>query len=455
MALVSYGASDDSDYSEDEDATEAILVSKKTEIKVSGDSVDKSLDGGHISDEEDFFTSESAGGGSILDEPAEPDLISLIAKKLPQVKTVQKAHLPSALADEKEDLASIPAKKDYGAKPEEPPAKRMKKTKGPVKISIPSLATFEDEDEEEKPTPRIQQSKTGSGLFSLLPQPKNKMSRPSRPTGINPVLSNSQEPKAGGSLSSNNLKPQAVRKVGLIPHRVANPVKPKPGPSRPDSTNSDSDSDEDFLGVGGTVNSGSYFPAPAPPSNNKYKKVNAAPQTSTVSYPGMPNPSPMPSHSSLPPTLPPDNSFVSFNMSDDISATGTPYQDLGPAVAPYPPPMPRDMQANQGGSIVDNEQAIRRLAGKQNRLKEDKEDTGFIEVNEDDMKGDPLVWMTKAMTEEKAPRPTGKGPKGLAKSRHQITYLAHQAKERDWELKQDWATARENRRASANKYGFL
>ena len=54
----------------------------------------------------------------------------------------------------------------------------------------------------------------------------------------------------------------------------------------------------------------------------------------------------------------------------------------------------------------------------------------IIDINEGDMRGDPRVWLTKAMTEEQAPRPTGKGPKGLAKSRHQITYLAHQAKER-------------------------
>ena len=105
-----------------------------------------------------------------------------------------------------------------------------------------------------------------------------------------------------------------------------------------------------------------------------------------------------------------------------------------------------------------------------------KEDPNMkiIDINEGDMRGDPRVWLTKAMTEEQAPRPTGKGPKGLAKSRHQITYLAHQAKERyknincylenylfiklflfrDWELRQEWATARENKRASANKYGF-
>lgn len=123
---------------------------------------------------------------------------------------------------------------------------------------------------------------------------------------------------------------------------------------------------------------------------------------------------------------------------------------------------------------MESDEAILRLAGKQNKLREMKEDPNMkiVDVNEEDMRGDPRVWLTKAMTEEKAPRPTGKGPKGLARSRHQITYLAHQAKERkvlkfqcinslssqfhfrDWELRQEWATARENKRASANKYGF-
>ena len=75
-----------------------------------------------------------------------------------------------------------------------------------------------------------------------------------------------------------------------------------------------------------------------------------------------------------------------------------------------------------------------RLAGKQNKLREMKEENvKIVDVNEEDMRGDPRVWLTKAMTEEKAPRPTGKGPKGLARSRHQITDLAHQAKER-WVL---------------------
>ena len=44
------------------------------------------------------------------------------------------------------------------------------------------------------------------------------------------------------------------------------------------------------------------------------------------------------------------------------------------------------------------------------RLKEEKFD--IIDINEDDIKGDPRTWLTKAMTEEEAPRPSGTGPKG-------------------------------------------
>jgi len=191
--------------------------------------------------------------------------------------------------------------------------------------------------------------------------------------------------------------------------------------------------------------SNSYFPTPSVPVRDQFKVVNPTPAGPSASM------------RSLNPALPADPSFVSLNMADDVSATGTKYQDLqlGPAVAPYPPPAPTYPEARD--SLIDNEEAITRLAGKSAKLKEFKDDLkgNIIDINEDDMKGNPIDWMTKAMTQEQAPRPSGKGPKGLAKSRHQITYLAHQAKERDWELKQEWATSRENRNASRNKYGFI
>ena len=75
------------------------------------------------------------------------------------------------------------------------------------------------------------------------------------------------------------------------------------------------------------------------------------------------------------------------------------------------------------------QEAITRLAGKSAKMKEFKDDLkcNIIDVNEDDMKvglgsyiksqvnvyfqGNPIDWMTKAMTQEQAPRPSGKGPK--------------------------------------------
>jgi len=433
MALVAYGASDDSDLSEEE------------EEEAKPEKVTKNvLENGHISDEEDEFF--GGGGDDFIPEKEEQDVFSLIAKKLPNVARMRKTKVA-----EVEEVGPIPEKKDYGVEIEQPPAKKSKfigkeaKKTGPAKIVLPSLTDFKEEEEEALPSVRVEPSRSGSGLFALLPRPKNKnykmparapslpsssTSSSSTPTPVPPLLST----PVGG-----NLKPSgAVRRVGLVPHRVANPAKPKPR-----AAEEEEEEEEDLLGVAAT--SSSYFPAPEAPARQTLTMVNPTPE------------GPSSSLRSLSPALPADNSFVSLNMADDVSATGTPYQDLalGPAVAPYPPPAPTYTEARD--SLIDNDEALTRLAGKASKMREFKDELkgSIIDVSEDDMKGDPREWLTKAMTEERAPMPSGKGPKGLAKSRHQITYLAHQAKERDWELKQEWATARENRTASRNKYGFL
>jgi len=422
MALVAYDTNSDSDISEDEEETNIKADAPQVSLKTAEIN-------GHISDEEDFFGDHNGEG---LHEEEQEDLISLISKKLPNAKFKSQGKEKS-FVDVNEDNTTIPAKKDYGEKLEEPPAKK-KKQSGPVKISIPALVDLK-EDEDVKETAKIQPSKTGSGLFSILPPPKNKFVKENR----SGVMKSSPSAPVTSNSSNQNLKPQGVRTVGLIPHRVANPVKPaaKPKPA----VNSDDDSDDDYLGV----NSGSYFPSNTSLTNSKYKKVNPNPHSSGSRPDVSINPTP--------PSLPSDNNYVSLDASNDMA-----FADLGPAVAPYPPPAPT-YTASSSDDLVDNEEAILRLAGKQNKLREMKDDganggLNIVDIHGDDMKGDPRVWLTKALTEEKAPRPTGKGPKGLAKTRHQITYLAHQAKERDWELKQEWATARENRMASRNKYGF-
>lgn len=42
----------------------------------------------------------------------------------------------------------------------------------------------------------------------------------------------------------------------------------------------------------------------------------------------------------------------------------------------------------------------------------------------------------------------------MTKRKHQITYLAFEAKAREQELKNQWAQNRANKMATKNKYGF-
>ena len=107
MALVSYGASDDSDLSEEEQEEES--GKEKASLAVGAGKTSAFQPNGHISDEEDEFL----GGGDeddFIPEKEEPDVFSLIAKKLPQALKVKKK------VEVLEETGPIPEKKDYGDK---------------------------------------------------------------------------------------------------------------------------------------------------------------------------------------------------------------------------------------------------------------------------------------------------------------------------------------------------
>ena len=418
LSLVAYGSDSDSETSDVEETQGAPPVKIVPKILPTSKSIDD-----NISDEEDSQVSGSHNNEDFFDIPAEPDILSLISEKLPHTKLKS---AQQTFVDDAEDTSAIPEKKDYGDKPEEPPAKK-KKRQGPVQIVLPALAKLDEEDEPRQgEKERKQPSKSGSGLFSLLPAPKNSFTRKPSSTVMESASTAKTSALLTATQSENNLKPQGVRKVGLVPHRVANPVKPQ---TQAKKDNSDSEDDDgDYL----NMNSSSYFPAPSsvprPGVGSSMMTVNPVPGGSSSHniYKYERIPSAGPAHGPAPPV----------HISEEL---------LGPAVAPYPPPAPAHPSAGKAestkikiiifygvsGKFVEDEEAIMRLAGKQNKLREMKEENvKIVDVNEEDMRGDPRVWLTKAMTEEKAPRPTGKGPKGLARSRHQITYLAHQAKER-------------------------
>ncbi|KAF3833992.1 hypothetical protein F7725_025196 [Dissostichus mawsoni] len=109
-----------------------------------------------------------------------------------------------------------------------------------------------------------------------------------------------------------------------------------------------------------------------------------------------------------------------------------------------------------GSSAMFDEEAFMRLQGKRNR---GKEEVKFLEIKGDDQLSSNKQWMTKNITEEKQTRQSfskkkGEGPTGQQRRKHQITYLIHQAKERELELKNNWADNKLTRRQTQAKYGF-
>ena len=304
MSLVAYGSDSDSETSDVEETPgPTVKIIPKT---LPSNDIDD-----NISDEEDAQVSGKHREEDFFDIPAEPDLLSLISEKLPhtKLKSAQQTFI-----DEAEDTTAIPEKKDYGVKPEEPPAKK-KKRQGPVQIVLPALAKLDEEDE---PRPgekeKKQASKSGSGLFSLLPAPKNSFTRKPSSSVMEAASTAKSSALLAAKPSENNLKPQGVRKVGLVPHRVANPVKPQ---AKKDNSDSEDD-DGDYL----NVNSSSYFPAPSSiprTGGSSMMTVNPVPGGSSshniYKYERVPSSGPAPP----------------VHINEEM---------LGPAVAPYPPPAP-------------------------------------------------------------------------------------------------------------------
>ena len=324
MSLVAYGSGSDSETSDVEETP-------GPPVKIIPKTVPSSKDiDDNISDEEDAHVSGRHREEDFFDIPAEPDLLSLISEKLPhtKLKSAQQTFI-----DEAEDTTAIPEKKDYGVKPEEPPAKK-KKRQGPVQIVLPALAKLDEEDE---PRPgekeKKQASKSGSGLFSLLPAPKNSFTRKPSSSVMEAASTAKTSALLAAKPSENNLKPQGVRKVGLVPHRVANPVKPQ---AKKDNSDSDDD-DGDYL----NVNSSSYFPAPSSiPRNGVSSMMTVNP------VPGGSSSHNIYKYERVPSSGPAQGPAPPVNINEEM---------LGPAVAPYPPPAPAYPDAGiTYNSVKDN-----------------------------------------------------------------------------------------------------
>lgn len=126
-------------------------------------------------------------------------------------------------------------------------------------------------------------------------------------------------------------------------------------------------------------------------------------------------------------------------------------------VGPKLPVPEQEYNVDVEGNVAFDEKAIEYLCGKRGIKRKEIDEADIIEINGEDIKPDEREWLVKALTEETAHRPVSMQSGGVnsqSKKKHQITYLAHQAKAMELELKNQWSQNRMARKQTKSKYGF-
>ncbi|XP_051245561.1 proline-rich protein PRCC [Dicentrarchus labrax] len=414
MSLVAYGSSDDSD-------SEETSTSAAVESRVSA-------------------------GGLFSRLPAPKKLGSAGGNYGPSKET--KVNPSAGDSTSNDDLYPQPSKGGlFSSLPK--PRKRTE----PVRITVPQIQRRDsDSDDDDEPAKKkLQPQGAGSGLSSLLPQPKNltvkEMDRPLIPH----TLTKRQEPKGpkpgtpaqgllGSSASPSAIKAAAKSAALQLARQIAT---------------DDQDNEEDIT-----------------PQN--YFSLGESSQPLPAVIPSL-DPEPVAPADPVPfsPADEPGQSDAPLDFGGNHEGAGAwggqypQYQQpmAGPEALPpgyynepyYQDPNPGLAEAEEPGqSAMFDDEAFMRLQGKRNR---GKEEVKFLEIKGDDQLSGNQQWMTKSMTEEKQNRQSfskkkGEQPTGQQRRKHQITYLIHQAKERELELKNNWADNKLTRRQTQAKYGF-
>ena len=290
-----------------------------------------------------------------------------------------------------------------------------KPVKGKKKISIPKPTYSSDEDEPMKKKPNFGDQQTPSGLFSKLPAPQNIV--------------------GSGKQANRALIPHVFSKK---PDLTKTKIKGKPKAKSAIENEPDSSDDE------GDVSFFTFEDKPSEVENALHPAttndviasphVNAVTPSQSVSHTSY-NPylDPEPSHESEKGSTPTHKKSKLVQGSNNESGVGTSMQPLW-----------------------DQDERFKRIQGKRNF----KEKIEFIEVNADSALEGNKELLLQQISEEKNINRTShskknsNAPSAQSKRKHQLTYLIHQAKEREVELKNAWAAGRAAREAARNRYGF-
>lgn len=413
MSLVAYGSSDESD-------SEETSTSTAVESKVS-----------------------SGGLFSVLPAPKKPD--STGGNYGPSRET--RVNPSAGVETSNDDLDPQPSRGGLFASLPKP-----RKRTEPVKITVPDIQRRDSDSDDDEPAKKKPQTQGGgSGLSSLLPQPKNLTVKETDRVLIPHTLTKRQEPKGPKpgapvqGLLSSSASPSAIKAAAKSAAlQLARQI------ATDEQDNEEEITPQNYFSLGESTPS---IPAVIP---------------SLDPEPGAPA-EPLP----YAPADEPGQSDAPLDFGGSHEGAGSwggqypQYQQpmAGPDAFPqgyynepyYQDPNPELAEAEEPGqSAMFDDEAFMRLQGKRNR---GKEEVKFLEIKGDDQLSGNQQWMTKSMTEEKQNRQSfskkkGEQPTGQQRRKHQITYLIHQAKERELELKNNWAENKLSRRQTQAKYGF-
>ena len=248
-----------------------------------------------------------------------------------------------------------------------------KSSSGPIKISVPSLKAYSEEEtedlEDDRRTKRFKGSTKGTGLSSVLPKPKSSFT----------------------SKSSSLIPQSLIRPKANVSVKKLNLPKTK--------TKAETENPKDSQKI-------SYF-------FNEEEKLD----------------------DSLPKELPILLSDVDYGPERDFSASIGTSESAETSIPPS----------------LDDMTYKRLIASKFGE--EAPEQINIVDIDVSKHLSESKDWL-KTISEEKEEEYTGVQPSSTARRKHQITYLALQAKQREVELKNEWARSRTTKTMSRAKYGF-
>lgn len=340
----------------------------------------------------------------------------------------------------------IPPRKEDVLKPKKP----TKKNPAPVKIAVPSLSDFKDveEENETRANKSVRHNPSTKGpiaLFALLPKPKADEVK----------ATNSLIPSIVNKAKTNQTKTLAIKDKVTKSSATDKTAATKTSIGIDYDSNSE---DEDGIAASSTDSGADFFALSVTDtpviSDALMEELSLKLDSNKPASPTKNS-----SNSSYLPTesigAVPRKTLVSTIMNmpkEEILLKNK--AEVGPKL-----PVPeQEYNVDVEGNVAFDEKAIEYLCGRRSIKRKAKEidEASVIEINGEDIKPDEREWLVKALTEEPVQRPVSMmgGVNSQSKKKHQITYLAHQAKAMEMELKNQWAQNRMTRKQTQSKYGF-